>query len=59
MVTAMVSSGYAMDPTRCRYEDLGFRGVIVKPYESAELGRMVRDVISASRLGCEFQDVQP
>ncbi len=58
MVTAIVSSGYAMDATLCRYEDLGFRGVIVKPYEAAELGRTVRDVISASRLGCEFQDVQ-
>ena len=44
MVTAIVSSGYATDATRCRYEDLGFRGVIVKPYESAELGQTVRDV---------------
>ena len=58
MVTAIVSSGYAMDPRLCRYEDLGFRGVIVKPYESAELGRTVRDVMSVSRLGCEFQYVQ-
>jgi DNA-binding NtrC family response regulator len=58
MVTAIVSSGYATDATLCRYEDLGFRGVIVKPYEAAELGRTVRDVISASRLGCEFQRVQ-
>ena len=58
MVTAIVSSGYATDATLCRYEDLGFRGVIVKPYEAAELGRTVRDVISASRLGCEFQDAQ-
>ena len=58
MVTAIVSSGYAMDATLCRYEDLGFRGVIVKPYEAAELGRTVRDVISASRLGCQFQDAQ-
>ena len=58
MVTAIVSSGYATDATLCRYEDLGFRGVIVKPYEAAELGRTVRDVISASRLGCQFQDAQ-
>jgi len=54
MVTAIVASGYAMDATLCRYEDLGFRGVIVKPYEAAELGRTVRDVISATRLGCQF-----
>ena len=58
MVTAIVSSGYARDATRCRFEDLGFRGVIVKPYEAAELGRTVRDVISASRLRCQFQDAQ-
>jgi two-component system cell cycle sensor histidine kinase/response regulator CckA len=58
MVTAIVSSGYATDATLCHYKDLGFRGVIVKPYEGAELGRTVRDVISASRLGCESQDVQ-
>jgi DNA-binding NtrC family response regulator len=58
MVTAIVSSGYVVDSTLFRYEDLGFRGVIVKPYEAAELGRTVRDVISASRLGCEFQRVK-
>ena len=60
MVTAIVSSGYAMDATMSRYEDFGFRGVIAKPYEAAELGRTVRDVIAASRLGyepaCELQD---
>ncbi len=53
MVTAIVSSGYAMDATMNRYEDFGFRGVIVKPYEASELGRIVGDVIAASRLGCE------
>ncbi|HEY5036520.1 MAG TPA: CHASE3 domain-containing protein, partial [Chthoniobacterales bacterium] len=40
-VTAVVSSGYATDATMSRYEDLGFRGVITKPYEAAELGRTV------------------
>ena len=38
MVTAIVSSGYARDAALCRYEDVGFRGVIVKPYEAAETG---------------------
>ncbi len=57
-VAAIVSSGYALDATLSRYEDLGFRGVIVKPYEAAELGRTVRDAIAASRLGCELQDAQ-
>jgi CheY-like chemotaxis protein len=53
MVTAIVSSGYAMDATMSRYEDFGFRGVIAKPYEASELGRTVRDIIAASRVGCE------
>ena len=37
-VNAIVSSGYAMDATMSRYQDFGFRGVIAKPYEAAELG---------------------
>jgi PAS domain S-box-containing protein len=53
MVTAIVSSGYAMDATMSRYEDFGFRGVIAKPYEASELGRTVHDVIAANRLSCE------
>ena len=38
-VNAIVSSGYATDATMSRYQDFGFRGVIAKPYEAAELGR--------------------
>ena len=49
-VTAIVSSGYAMDATMSRYQDYGFRGVIAKPYEAAELGRVVHEVIQASRV---------
>lgn len=51
MVNAVVSSGYAMDATMSRYEDFGFRGVIAKPYEAAELGRTVHEAIAASRNG--------
>ena len=58
MVTAIVSSGYAGDATLGRYEGQGFRGAIVKPYEAAELGRTVSDVIAASRHRCEFQNAQ-
>lgn len=50
MVTAVVSSGYATDATMSRYEDYGFRGVIAKPYEAAELSRKVHAVIEASRM---------
>jgi PAS domain S-box-containing protein len=49
-VNAIVSSGYAMDATMSRYQDYGFHGCIAKPYEAAELGRVVRDVIESSRV---------
>jgi PAS domain S-box-containing protein len=47
-VNAIVSSGYATDATMSRYQDFGFRGVIAKPYEAAELGKIVHDVILSS-----------
>jgi signal transduction histidine kinase/FixJ family two-component response regulator len=49
-VNAIVSSGYATDATMSRYQDFGFRGVIAKPYEAAELGRTVYDVIRSSHV---------
>jgi CheY-like chemotaxis protein len=49
MVNAAVSSGYATDATMSRYEDFGFRGMIPKPYEAAELGRKVHALIEANR----------
>jgi signal transduction histidine kinase/CheY-like chemotaxis protein len=49
-VNAIVSSGYATDATMSRYQDFGFRGVIAKPYEAAELGKIVHDVISSSHI---------
>ncbi|MEY2479492.1 MAG: hypothetical protein QOI04_419 [Verrucomicrobiota bacterium] len=49
-VNAIVSSGYAMDATMSRYQDFGFRGVIAKPYEAAELGKIVHDVIESSHV---------
>jgi PAS domain S-box-containing protein len=49
-VNAIVSSGYATDATMSRYEDFGFRGCIAKPYEAAELGKIVHDVIESSRV---------
>ncbi len=49
-VNAIVSSGYATDATMSRYQDFGFRGVIAKPYEAAELARIVHETISADRL---------
>ena len=49
-VNAIVSSGYAMDATMSRYQDYGFRGVIAKPYEAAELGKIVHEVIASSHI---------
>jgi len=49
-VNAIVSSGYAMDATMSRYQDFGFRGVIAKPYEAAELGKIVNEVIESSHV---------
>jgi CheY-like chemotaxis protein len=49
-VNAIVSSGYAMDATMSRYQDFGFRGVIAKPYEAAELGQIVHEVIESSHV---------
>src|SRR5438309_2758878 len=49
-VNAIVSSGYATDATMSRYQDFGFHGVIAKPYEAAELGKIVHDVIESSRV---------
>src|ERR1700704_3101720 len=49
-VNAIVSSGYATDATMSRYQDFGFRGVIAKPYEAAELGKTVQDVIRSSHV---------
>jgi two-component system, cell cycle sensor histidine kinase and response regulator CckA len=49
-VNAIVSSGYATDATMSRYQDFGFHGVIAKPYEAAELGKTVHDVIIAGHV---------
>jgi CheY-like chemotaxis protein len=49
-VNAVVSSGYATDATMSRYQDFGFRGVIAKPYEAAELGKIVHEVIASSHV---------
>ncbi len=49
-VNAIVSSGYATDATMSRYQDFGFRGVIAKPYEAAELGKIVHDVIISAQV---------
>jgi two-component system cell cycle sensor histidine kinase/response regulator CckA len=55
-VNAIVSSGYATDATMSRYQDFGFRGVIAKPYEAADLGKIVHEVISSSHVNFASDD---
>lgn len=45
-VKALVCSGYSNDPVLANYRDLGFRGIISKPFKPGELAKAVRDVIS-------------
>jgi PAS domain S-box-containing protein len=42
---AIVSSGYADDPVMAGYKDYGFSGMVAKPYNLAELGKALHDVI--------------
>lgn len=43
----IVSSGYYTDPVLAHFKDYGFVGVVPKPYQLDELGKVVKDVISA------------
>jgi len=45
-VSVLVSSGYWKDKTMSEYENFGFKGVITKPYNIEELGRLVHELIS-------------
>ncbi len=48
-VRAIVSSGYSNDPLMTNFQQYGFSGVIAKPYQMAELGKVLQDVIGADR----------
>ena len=48
-VRAIVSSGYSNDPLMMDYAQHGFCGVIAKPYQMTELGKVLQDVIAAPR----------
>jgi CheY-like chemotaxis protein len=43
----IVTSGYSNDPILARFDQYGFRGVVQKPYQMAELDRMLQQVIKA------------
>ncbi len=45
---AVVSSGYSNDPILADFRRYGFAGVIAKPYQMTELGRVLDEVIAGS-----------
>ncbi len=49
-VRAVVSSGYSNDPILANFRAHGFSGVIAKPYQMAELARVLEDVMAAPPL---------
>ncbi|MDP2167431.1 MAG: PAS domain S-box protein [Thermodesulfovibrionales bacterium] len=48
---AIVSSGYSDAPLMAEYGKYGFKGTLPKPYETAELSRVLREVIKGKRSG--------
>ena len=48
-VTAIVSSGYSLDPIMVNYRDYGFTGVIAKPYKIRDLSETVKRAITKNR----------
>ena len=44
-VKGIVSSGYSNDPMMLNFQQHGFSGVIAKPYQMAELGKVLEEVI--------------
>ncbi|HEX2860511.1 MAG TPA: ATP-binding protein, partial [Lacunisphaera sp.] len=45
-VKAVVSSGYSSDPVLANYRAHGFVAVVAKPYESHEISRVLREVLT-------------
>lgn len=50
-IQAIVSSGYSDDPIMSRYADFGFRAVLPKPYQPAELRELVLSLLAESPRG--------
>jgi PAS domain S-box-containing protein len=44
-VKAIVSSGYSNDPIMANYKDVGFKGVVTKPYTIEELSKTLQNVL--------------
>ena len=46
---AIVSSGYSEDLIMSNFREFGFKGVLAKPYNLSELGKVISEVISGDR----------
>ena len=46
---AIVSSGYSEDLIMSNFREFGFKGVLAKPYNLSELGKVLSEVISGDR----------
>jgi two-component system cell cycle sensor histidine kinase/response regulator CckA len=47
-IKALVSSGYSNDPVMANYQDYGFKGIIVKPYDAEELSNAISKLLAAN-----------
>jgi CheY-like chemotaxis protein len=50
---AIASSGYSTDPVMSDFEEYGFKGVVVKPYDVKELGRVLDAALEGGSSGGE------
>lgn len=55
-VKAIVSSGYAMDPVMSNHREYGFCAMLAKPYEIADLARVVNEVVGPKDETLVFHD---
>ncbi|MEW6382227.1 MAG: PAS domain S-box protein [bacterium] len=44
-IKAIVSSGYSNDPIMSEYQEHGFQGVVAKPYDIGEMGKVLHRVL--------------
>ena len=44
-VRAIISSGYTADPVLAAFQEYGFKNVLVKPYNSQDLDRVLHEVL--------------
>ncbi len=55
-VKAIVSSGYATDPVMSRHREYGFCAMLAKPYEIADLARIVHEVVGSKNENLVYHD---